>query len=91
MLVALALEPPAQPDLAQQVHGRLLEDAGPDREATYSSERRLDHDRLDTLAVEQVGEQQPGRPGPDDRDLRPLLLHGSSTADRVTAGEGAFC
>ena len=30
VLVALTLEPTGQPDLAQQVHRRLLEDAGPD-------------------------------------------------------------
>ena len=88
VLVALALEPVGQPDLAQQVDGRLLEDAGADPGGDVLLRPGLDHHRLDALAVEQVGEQHPGRPGPDDRDLGALLRHGSSTPSAGGPGRG---
>ena len=80
VLVALALQPFAEPDLAQQVDRRLLEDAGADPRRDVFLRPALDHHGLDALAVEQVREQHPRRPGPDDRDPGALLLHGSSTA-----------
>ena len=39
----------AEPDLAQQVDGRLLEDAGPDPRRDVLLRAGLDHDRLDAL------------------------------------------
>ena len=37
--------------------------------STYSRLRVLQHDRVDALPVQQVRQQQPGRPGADDPDL----------------------
>ena len=88
VLVTLALEALAEADLPQQVHGGLLEDAGPDPRRDVLLRPGLHDDRLDALAVEQVREQHPGRPGPDDGDLGALLLHGTS---QPRSGRGRTC
>ena len=66
----LALHPPAHAGLRQQVGGPLLEHARANARLDVVAAAVLDHDRIDPLAVEQVGERQPGRPRADDPDLR---------------------
>ena len=71
---AAVLEPlPVQPlphaDVVEQAHGRALEDARPDPRLDVRTRPGLEDDGLDPLPVEQVGEQQAGRPRPDDGDL----------------------
>ena len=62
----LALHPVAEPALDQQVDRALLEHAGADALLQVRAAAHLEHHRLDALLVEQVREQQPGRPGPHD-------------------------
>ena len=69
MLVALAVQPLAQPGRAQQVDGRLLQDARPDPARDVLLRAGLHDHRLHPLGGQQVREQHAGRPGADDRDL----------------------
>ena len=71
----LALHPLAEPVFAQHVAGSLLEHPGPDPRLAVVAAARLEHDGLDPLAVEQMAEEQTGRPRADDRDLGALLRH----------------
>ncbi len=64
MLVALALQPVAEPDLAEQVDRRLLEDAGPDPRRDVLLRPGLDHDRLDALAASRCASSIPAGPAP---------------------------
>ncbi len=66
----LALHPFAEAHLGQQIDRALLEHAGPDGRLDLRPAAQLEHDGLDPLQVQEVGEQQPCRAGPDDADLR---------------------
>ena len=79
----LALHPPAHAGLRQQVGGPLLEHARANARLDVVSAAVLDHDRIDPLAVEQVGERQPGRPRADDPDLR--APHAAPSSSRAPA------
>ena len=59
-----------EPDLVQQVDGRLFENAGPHAVLDVVAAARFDDHRLDALEMQQVGKRQSGRAGADDRDLR---------------------
>ena len=65
----LALEPLAQPGGLEQVDRALLEHAGAHALLDVVAAARLEHDRLDAVAGEQVAEEQAGRPAADDADL----------------------
>ena len=66
---ALAVQALGDAGLVEQVDGRLLEHAGAHARLDVLARARLEHDRLDALQVQQVGQQQPGRAGPHDPDL----------------------
>ena len=66
---SLAQHSIAEAHSAQQIDGRLLQDAGPEPVFDVGAVAILEHDRFDPLLVEQVRKQQSGRTGPDDRDL----------------------
>ena len=68
---ALALQALARARLDEEIDRALLEHAGPDSLLDVVAAAGLEHDRLDALALEQLRERQPGRPGADDADLRP--------------------
>lgn len=66
----LAIEPPGGTDLAQQIDRRLFQDPGPDPSLHVGPGLTFQHHRGDALQVQQPSQDQPGRPGPDDRHLR---------------------
>src|SRR3954452_829268 len=66
---ALTLQPLADAGLDHQVDGVLFEQPGAHTLLEVVAVARLQDHRLDALAVEQVGEHQPGRPGTDDAYL----------------------
>ena len=69
--------------VGEEVGDALLEHAGADPRLDVLAAAVLDHDGVDPVEVEQLGEDQARRPGPDDRDLR---LHSRSTVnDAVVA------
>ena len=73
---ALAQQPLPRTRADQRVHGALLEHAGPHPVLDVLAAAGLEHDGLDAAQPQQVGEQEPGRPGADDCDLSthaPLL------------------
>ena len=54
----------------EQIHRALFEHARADALLHVLARLALDHDRVDALQVEQVRENQAGRSGSDDADLR---------------------
>ena len=66
---ALALQPLARARLGQQVDRGLLEHAGPDAVLDVVAAARLDHDRLDALHTQDLGQRQPRWARADDADL----------------------
>jgi hypothetical protein len=72
---ALPQQPLGQAHLGQQVHGALLEQPGADPALDVVAGLPLEHDRVDATQVQQMGEHEAGRAGPDDRDLGPHLFH----------------
>ena len=68
----LPSEPLSHADLLQQVDGALLENAGPDAALDVLAGSVLENDGVNPLEVEEVSEDEAGRPGADDADLRPL-------------------
>jgi hypothetical protein len=79
---ALAPHPPAEAEVVQEGHGPVLEDAGPHPAHAIRPRAVLEDHRLDARMVEQVGEDEPRRPGSDDGDLG---LHGQPSC-RTRAG-----
>src|SRR5690606_30962657 len=69
VLVAVAQHAVAHARAHEHVDGALLEDAGADGLLDVLAAALVDHDRGDARAVEEVGEQEAGRAGPDDADL----------------------
>ena len=63
---ALLLHPVSYARLDQEVYGALLQDAGPDLRLQRLAAAALEHDRVDPLQVQEVREQEPRRPTPDD-------------------------
>ena len=66
---AFALEPLAHARLDQEVDGSLLEEARADALLHVLAAVEFEHGRADALQVQQVRQQQPRRPGPDDCNL----------------------
>ena len=66
---ALGVEPVGHPGLAQQLDGRLLQHAGPDPPLHVVAAAGLEHHGVDAGPVQQMAEQETGRPGSDDADL----------------------
>ena len=66
---ALAVEAIGEPELAQQLDGRVLEHAGAHAVLDVGPVALLEHDAVDVARREQVGEHEPGRTGADDRHL----------------------
>ena len=67
---ALLLQPLADPDVDEEVHRPLFEDACADSVLDVVPRPVLENDRLDAFAVEQLGEREPRRAGAHDPDLR---------------------
>ena len=65
----LAVQAVRDAGLRQHVDGALLEHARAHAVLDVLARAGLQHDAVDPLAPEQVGEQQAGGPGPDDADL----------------------
>ena len=66
---ALAQHPLAHTGVGKRVDGALFQHARPDPVLDVVAAAGLDHHGLDAAQVQQVGQQQPGRPRADDRDL----------------------
>jgi hypothetical protein len=66
---ALALQPLADAGFDEEPHGSVLEDAGADALLDVLAASILEDDGLDPLELQQVAEEQPGGPRPDDSDL----------------------
>jgi hypothetical protein len=67
---ALGVHPLTQADRAEQFDRAGLEQAGPLPRLAVGPAAVLHHDGVDAAQGQQVGEQQAGRAGPDDPDLR---------------------
>ena len=68
---ALPFHPLADTGRDQRIAGALLDHACADSRFAVVAAPGLDDDALDTVTVQELCEQQPGRPGADDRDLCP--------------------
>ena len=79
---ALAVQALGQAGLVEQVDGSLLEHPRAHARLDVLAAAGLEHHRLDALAIEQVGQQQPGRTGADDPDLG--LHHPSASVSAMT-------
>ena len=71
---AFAPQPLVEPELGHQVDGALLQHAGAHAIFHIGAAARFEHDAVDALAIEQMREEQPGRPRADDADLRVHFL-----------------
>ena len=67
--LALAVHPLAALRLAHQPGKAVLEHAGADAGQHVIAAVFLQHDGVDALQVQELGQQQPGRPAADDADL----------------------
>jgi hypothetical protein len=68
---AFLLQSLADTGLDQQLDGSVLEDAGANALLDVFAASILEDDGLDALQMQQVAEEEPGGPGPDDSDLSP--------------------
>ena len=75
MLEPFPLQALADAGVAQQPHGGMLQDAGPDAVLDVVAAAGLEDDGVDAAPVEQMVQRQPGRPGTDDGHLCPSELH----------------
>ncbi len=66
---ALACEAPADPDVAHEVNGGLLEHAGAHALDDVLLAAILEDDRIDAAQMQQLPEHQAGGSGADDADL----------------------
>ena len=66
-------EPCTDAHRVQQVHCALLENAGPHSIDHVVTAAVLDDDRIDAIEVKEMTQQQPGRTGANDSDLRPQM------------------
>ena len=67
---AFGVHPLAQADRAEQFDRARLQQAGPLPRLAVGPAAVLHHERVDAAQGQQVGEEQAGRSGPDDSDLR---------------------
>jgi hypothetical protein len=74
MGMTLALHPLAEPDIAQQLHGAIFEHAGADALEHVIPGLPLEHDAVDAIEMQHVGQQHAGRSTADDCDLRAFHL-----------------
>ena len=75
VLEALAIQPVGQPGGAQQPNRAVLQQAGPLPGLAVGAAAILHHHGVDPGQGEQAGQQQPGRPRPDDADLSAFADH----------------
>ena len=66
----LGVQPLRDTGPLEQVDGSLLEHSGPDARLDVLPAAVLEHDGLDPGAMQQRREDEPGRTGADDRDMR---------------------
>ena len=66
---AFAPQPLVEAELVHQVDGALLQHAGAHAILHIGAAARLEHDAVDAFAIEQMREEQAGRPRADDGDL----------------------
>src|SRR5580700_6668158 len=71
MRVAFAIHAFAGARIAQHLNGAEFEDAGTDAFQHIRFRLPLDDDAVDSMAVQQMGEEQASRAAADDRDLGP--------------------
>ncbi len=86
---AFAVHALAEPDFAQQRDGAGLQHAGANPFQHVRAGLALQHDAVDAVAVENMGEQQAGRPAADDGDLcshQPAIPIASTNSRRTSAG-----
>ena len=69
VLEPLAVQALGDAEVAQQVHGVLLEQPGADSLLDVLPVARLQHDAVDALALQQQGKREPRRTGADDSYL----------------------
>ena len=70
VLEALPVQPGGQPGLAEQGHAARLEQPGPLPRLAVAPAAVLHQHGVDAAQRQQMGQQQPGRAGPDDAYLR---------------------
>ncbi len=70
---ALAPQPFAEAGLDQEIDAALLQHAGTDAALDMLAAALLEDDGVDPLALQQVAQQQAGRPGAEYADLGALL------------------
>src|SRR5450759_2699579 len=86
---AFALHALADARLAQQIGGPMLDQPGADAVLDVIAAAILDDDALDTREVQQPRQHQPGRPCPDNADLRAhALLSRRANDDPIEATPG---
>ena len=86
----LGLDPVRQAGRAEDIDDALLENARPHARDHVFLGAILEHDRLDALLVEQVREQQAGRSGADDADLRPSHAGSPPSITRCATAKAPF-
>ena len=79
----------ATPASVEQVDGALLEHAGAHALLDVLARAQLEHDGVDPAQLEQPGEHEPRRSGPDDRDLGLHHALPSSVRAREAGSPGA--
>ena len=87
---SLAGQPLACAGTYQRVHRALFENAGADTLLDVVAAPRLEHDRLDPLGAQELGEGQPGRPGADDPHLCAHRPPASASITRCAIANAAF-
>ena len=87
---ALALQPLTDARFDERVARALLKDAGSDPRLAVGTAPSLDDHRLHTMPVQEMAQQQTGRPGADDRDLRARWICHRSTVYTMACGMRAI-
>jgi hypothetical protein len=70
MGMALAIHPLSEANRAQQIDRSGLQNAGPNPVQHMLAALPLDHDAIDAVSIEDMGQKQSGRPAADDCHLR---------------------
>ena len=71
----VTMQPLGDPRPFQQVDRSLLQDAGADARFDIVARACFQDHAVDSLHLQQAGQQEPCRTGADDADLRPFLRH----------------
>ena len=74
----------ADADVDEEVDRSLLEDAGPHPVLDVVAVSVLEHDRLDSFAMQQLGEREPRGPRAHDPDLRAHQVDSSGSVSAST-------